>query len=127
MCVCVYVKQGNSDEDTSVVVVKTNGFRAYNINFNQTFGLAFDGPQAVAVTVDADQTVFDQCLFTGYQDTLFVGNTTWTGRQYFKESYIAGGLYTLFLLSYYYYTLLRSRIDNQYFGKKIITIEIPLN
>ena len=77
--------------------------------------------------MDADQTVFDQCLFTGYQDTLFVGNTTWTGRQYFKESYIAGGLYTLFLLSYYYYTLLRSRIDNQYFGKKIITIEIPLN
>ncbi|KAG2220090.1 hypothetical protein INT45_005851 [Circinella minor] len=88
---------GKSDEDTSVVVVKTNGFRAYNINFNQTFGLGFDGPQAVAVTVDADQTVFDQCLFTSYQDTLFVGNTTWTGRQYyFKESYIAGAVDFIF-------------------------------
>lgn len=85
-----------SDEDSSVVLVKNDGFRAYNINFNQTYGLSFSGPQSVAVTVDGDKAVFDQCLFTSYQDTLFVGNRSWTGRQYFKESYIAGAVDFIF-------------------------------
>lgn len=71
--------------------MSNEGFKAYNINFNQTWGLSFNGPQAVAVTVNSDKVVFDQCLFTGYQDTLFVGNRTSVGRQYFKDCYIAGG------------------------------------
>lgn len=64
---------GNSDEATSALVVNANNFKALNINFNQTWGLNFSGPQAVAVTVNGDKAVFDQCLFTSYQDTLFVG------------------------------------------------------
>ncbi|KAL1934123.1 hypothetical protein VTP01DRAFT_6305 [Rhizomucor pusillus] len=87
---------GASDEDTSALIVNNEGFKAYNINFNQTWGLSFNGSQAVAVTVNSDKVVFDQCLFTGYQDTLFVGNRTSVGRQYFKDCYIAGAVDFIF-------------------------------
>ncbi|HSE31847.1 MAG TPA: pectinesterase family protein [Pyrinomonadaceae bacterium] len=63
--------------------VNANDFRAENITFENSFGT---GSQAVALLVDADRVVFQNCRFLGWQDTLFVNG----GRQFFKDCYIEG-------------------------------------
>lgn len=63
--------------------VNANDFRAENITFENSFGV---GSQAVALLVDADRAVFQNCRFLGWQDTLFING----GRQFFKDCYIEG-------------------------------------
>ena len=58
-------------------------FSAENITFENSFGT---GSQAVAILVEADRSVFKNCRFLGWQDTLYAKN----GRQYYKDSYIEG-------------------------------------
>lgn len=63
--------------------VNADDFRAENITFENSFGT---GSQAVALLVDADRAVFQNCRFIGWQDTLFING----GRQFFKDCYIEG-------------------------------------
>lgn len=63
--------------------VGANDFRAENITFENSFGT---GSQAVALLVEADRAVFQNCRFLGWQDTLFING----GRQFFKNCYIEG-------------------------------------
>lgn len=62
-----------------------NDFYAENITFENSSGSV---GQAVAMRVDGDRVVFNNCRFLGYQDTLYphgVGS-----RQYYKNCYIEG-------------------------------------
>lgn len=60
-------------------------FKAKNLTFENSAGPI---GQAVAVRVDGDQTVFENCKFLGNQDTLYLhGNES---RQYYKNCYIEG-------------------------------------
>ncbi len=62
-----------------------NDFTARNLTFENTAGKV---GQAVAVRVDGDCVVFDNCRFIGNQDTLYPhGNKS---RQYYKNCYIEG-------------------------------------
>ena len=63
--------------------VNANNFRAENLTFENTFGT---GSQAVALFVDAEDAVFENCRFLGWQDTLFVNGS----RHFFKDCYIEG-------------------------------------
>ncbi|KAG2175755.1 hypothetical protein INT44_000233 [Umbelopsis vinacea] len=87
---------GVSDEATSALMVNTAQFKAYNINFKQLWGSKFAGPQAVAVSINADKVGFYQSYFFGYQDTLFAGVHSTIGRQYFKGCYIVGAVDYIF-------------------------------
>ncbi|UXP32379.1 pectinesterase family protein [Reichenbachiella agarivorans] len=62
-----------------------DGFRAQNITFENSSGPV---GQAVAVRVDADQVVFDNCRFLGFQDTLYPHGKN--SRQYYRQCYIEG-------------------------------------
>lgn len=64
-------------------VVVGDDFYAENLTFENTSG---DHGQALAVRVDNDRTVFDNCRLLGWQDTLMVNN----GRHYFTNCYIEG-------------------------------------
>jgi pectinesterase len=57
---------GNLDASSVLNVVSAN-FRAYNINFQNTYG---SGAQAVAVTANGDLQGFYACGFYGYQVSL---------------------------------------------------------
>jgi pectin methylesterase-like acyl-CoA thioesterase len=61
-------------------------FMAQNLTFENSTPDSSPS-QAVAVRCDADQVVFDNVRFLGYQDTLLVWNMT---RQYFRNSFISG-------------------------------------
>jgi len=62
-----------------------NEFIAKNITFENTSGAV---GQAVAVRVDGDQVIFDNCRFLGFQDTLYPHGKN--SRQYYKNCYIEG-------------------------------------
>ena len=64
-------------------VVVGNDFRAENLTFENSSG---DHGQALAVRVDNDRAVFENCRLLGWQDTLMVNN----GRHYFTNCFIAG-------------------------------------
>ncbi|WP_137685290.1 pectinesterase family protein [Haloarcula mannanilytica] len=70
---------------SSTCFVNGDGFTARNLTFEN------DAPhvaQAVAIRVDADRAVFENCRFRGWQDTLYTyGEGT---RQYYSECYIEG-------------------------------------
>lgn len=68
---------------SSVVDVEGAEFRARNVTFQNTFGV---GTQAVAIAIYSDRAVFENCRFLGWQATVFAA----TGRQYFRNCYIAG-------------------------------------
>ncbi|KAH8548279.1 pectin lyase fold/virulence factor [Umbelopsis sp. PMI_123] len=87
---------GVSDDATSALIVNTPQFKAYNINFKQLWGTKFAGPQAVAVSINADKVGFYQSYFFGYQDTLYSGVHSTIGRQYFKDCYIVGAVDYIF-------------------------------
>nr|WP_315247096.1 pectinesterase family protein [uncultured Flavobacterium sp.] len=66
-------------------IVTGNNFKARNITFENA-----SGPigQAVAVRIDGDKIIFDNCKFLGFQDTLYPRDTA--SRQYYKNCYIEG-------------------------------------
>jgi pectinesterase len=68
---------------SSTVDVQGEGFEAENITFENTFGV---GSQAVALMIQSDRAVLIRCRFLGWQDTLYAAS----GRQYYKDCYIAG-------------------------------------
>jgi len=55
------------------VLIDTHDFSAENISFINDAGLGKDVGQAVALYVDGDRIVFENCRFSGSQDTLFTG------------------------------------------------------
>lgn len=70
---------------SSSFFVNGDGFTARNVTFEND---ADHVAQAVAVRVDADRAVFENCRFVGWQDTLYTyGEDT---RQYYRECYIEG-------------------------------------
>lgn len=62
-----------------------NDFTARNITFENSAGRV---GQAVAVRVDGDRMVFENCRFLGNQDTLYPHGKN--SRQYYKNCYIEG-------------------------------------
>lgn len=60
-------------------------FKAENITFENSAGPV---GQAVAVRVDGDRVMFDNCRFLGFQDTLYPHGKN--SRQYYKNCYIEG-------------------------------------
>ncbi|MFD3000683.1 pectinesterase family protein [Pontibacter toksunensis] len=81
-----YSGKGDINTFTSyTVLVQGNGFRAKNITFENTAGPV---GQAVALHVEADRCVFENCNIIGNQDTLYAGVDN--SRQYYKDCYIEG-------------------------------------
>jgi PelA/Pel-15E family pectate lyase len=76
-------KEAGSTSASYATYIGGHDFHAENITFENSFG---KGSQAVAVLVEADRAVFDNCRFLGWQDTLYAKN----GRQFYKDSYIEG-------------------------------------
>jgi PelA/Pel-15E family pectate lyase len=76
-------KEAGSTSAAYAVYIGGHDFHAENITFENSFGT---GSQAVAVLVEADRSVFRNCRFLGWQDTLYAKN----GRQYYLNSYIEG-------------------------------------
>lgn len=78
-------------DKTATANVYAEGFIAKNIYFENSFDY-FNPPagvtdlQALAMYCRADKVIFENCIFTGYQDTLEVVE----GRQYFKNCTIKG-------------------------------------
>lgn len=68
-----------------VFFVFGDGFYAKNITFENSSGPV---GQAVAVRVDGDKVVFENCRFLGFQDTLYPHGRN--SRQYYKNCYIEG-------------------------------------
>ncbi|GAA4300211.1 pectinesterase family protein [Nibribacter koreensis] len=60
-------------------------FKAENITFENSAGPV---GQAVAVRVDGDKVMFQNCRFLGFQDTLYPHGEK--SRQYYKDCYIEG-------------------------------------
>ena len=71
-------------------------FYAENITFENSFDYNANagkgGSQAVAVLIEADRSVFKNCRFLGWQDTLYAKN----GRQYFENCYVEGNVDFIF-------------------------------
>jgi pectinesterase len=74
---------------TATAEIDGDGFEADNVTFENAAGPT---GQAVAATVRSDRAVFKHCRFLGDQDTLFADY----GRQYYVDSYIAGGVDFIF-------------------------------
>lgn len=69
---------GTSGSASVILTERAQGFRAENITFKNSFdpanpkdGITCDF-QAVALRLDADQSIFINCVFTSYQDTLYL-------------------------------------------------------
>lgn len=69
---------------SATVGIAAKGFIAKDITFRNTAGPT--GSQAVAVRIAAEEVVFDNCCFEGYQDTLY----PISGRQFFTQCKIMG-------------------------------------
>src|SRR5680860_1204352 len=75
----------NSTFHTPTFLVQGNDFYAVNLTIENTAG---EVGQAVALAVNADRVLIENCRITGNQDTLY---TTGEGfKQYYKDSYIEG-------------------------------------
>jgi pectinesterase len=68
---------------TPSALIDADDFTAENITFENSAGAV---GQALAIRVDGDRTVFRNCRFLGWQDTILLNR----GRQYFENCYIAG-------------------------------------
>lgn len=75
----------NSTFFTYTLLVQGNDFQAHNLTVRNTAGPV---GQAVALHVEADRAVFENCRFLGNQDTIYLAGEGF--RQYFKGSYIEG-------------------------------------
>ncbi|MCC9168503.1 pectinesterase family protein [Pontibacter harenae] len=81
-----YSGKGDINTFTSyTVLVQGNDFRAENITFENNAGRV---GQAVALHVEADRCVFENCRIIGDQDTLYAGVDN--SRQYYKNCHIEG-------------------------------------
>ncbi|KAA6430816.1 pectin esterase [Rufibacter glacialis] len=81
-----YSGKGNINTFTSyTVLVQGNEFRAENLTFQNDAGPV---GQAVALHVEADRCVFQNCRILGDQDTVYAGVDN--SRQYYKDCYIEG-------------------------------------
>lgn len=60
-----------------------SGFYAKNITFENGSGPV---GQALAISIQGDKAVFENCKFLGFQDTVYGGDS----RQFFKDCYIEG-------------------------------------
>ncbi len=65
------------------VVILGDDFHAKNITLSNTSG---DHGQALALRVDGDRAVIENCRLLGWQDTLLLNS----GRQYFHDCYLEG-------------------------------------
>jgi pectinesterase len=78
---------------SATVEIDGDAFEADNITFqNDAPPPTSAGGQAVAAAVRSDRAIFKHCRFIGDQDTLFAD----FGRQYYLDSYIAGGVDFIF-------------------------------
>ena len=66
-------------------IIAGDNFKAKNITFENSSGPV---GQAVAVRIDGDKVIFDNCKFLGFQDTLYPRGSS--SRQYYKNCYIEG-------------------------------------
>ncbi|WP_281226222.1 pectinesterase family protein [Flavobacterium aquiphilum] len=62
-----------------------DSFKAINITFENSAGAV---GQAVAVRIDGDKVFFENCIFKGFQDTIYTRADS--SRQYYKNCYIEG-------------------------------------
>jgi len=70
---------------SSSLFIFGDNFKAKNITFENSAGPV---GQAVAVRIDGDKVIFQNCRFLGNQDTLYLHGKE--SRQYFKDCYIEG-------------------------------------
>jgi pectinesterase len=82
-------KQAGGTFLTATADIEGDDFAADNITFENSAG---NTGQAVAAAVRSDRALFKHCRFLGDQDTLFAD----FGRQYYVDSYIAGGVDFIF-------------------------------
>ncbi len=86
--------------DSSTVIVSTRQFQAMNLTIANDFAEPADqsSVQAPAMTIQADQLVFQNVRFLGNQDTLQVksSNVTTVARSYFKSCYVEGDVDFIF-------------------------------
>ena len=76
-------------QNSASVTINAPDFSALNLTFENSFGEASSGGQAVAILVNADRAAFRNCRFLGNQDTMYLkGNGT--PHQYFLNCYIEG-------------------------------------
>nr|XP_016471126.1 PREDICTED: pectinesterase 2-like [Nicotiana tabacum] len=75
---------GSTTFKSATVAVDGDGFIAQGITFRNTAGPRND--QAVALRSGSDLSVFYQCSFEGYQDTLYVHSQ----RQFYRDCHIYG-------------------------------------
>ena len=73
----------NSTFHTYTLLVQGDNFRAENLSIENAAG---EVGQAVAVAVEADRAVFQNCRMLGNQDTLYADGAN--SRQYYKDCYI---------------------------------------
>lgn len=76
-------------DDSAVFSIRADRFRAYNVDFHNTYGA---GAQAVAVSARGDLQGYYACGFYGYQDTLYARS----GRQYYSNCYVEGAVDYIF-------------------------------
>lgn len=75
--------KGYGTSGSSSCFIMANGFYAKNITFENSSGPV---GQALAISIQGDKAVFNNCKFLGFQDTLYGADA----RQYFKDCYIEG-------------------------------------
>jgi pectinesterase len=75
----------NNTFHTATLLVQGDDFRAENLTIENTAGPV---GQAVALAVEADRCVFENCRMLGNQDTLYADGAN--ARQYYKNCYIDG-------------------------------------
>lgn len=88
----------HTTDSTQTVAVRDSaqGFKAVGITFSnywnsverfdEAFGAGYGEHRALAMLIQADQVIIEDCSLLGYQDTLEL----FTGRQLFTNCYIAG-------------------------------------
>lgn len=74
--------QGYSNDETATLRVKTDGFKLYNVDVENSFG---EGSQAVALSAYSDSGFYGS-RFIGYQDTVLANE----GYQIYIDSEITG-------------------------------------